>query len=166
MIPVFAILGAEYLLPEARVKAIMAMVPFTVSPYMALLLAYALAYFPMGIRLLVQMSSNHMDNLHPANNKAKLLATNPLAARLDGAHNNMLEGYPFFACSVLSALQAGVSKEVVSMYCGFFLVLRMAFTIIYIIQTNDAMAGLRTLSFLGVLAVQGKLFYLAAAAMN
>ena len=38
----------------------------------------------------------------PAGNKQKLLATNKLASRLNSAHYNLLEGYPFFATGVLA----------------------------------------------------------------
>ncbi len=34
--------------------------------------------------------------------KQKLFESSKLAKRLDGAHYNLLEGYPFFAAAVLS----------------------------------------------------------------
>merc|ERR1712196_238596 len=163
MLPLVFIFAAEYIVPEWMAAKVAALVPMTLNPYQALLLAFGLAYFPMGARLIVQMSSGYMDNVDPTGNKMKLCATNKFASRLNAAHNNLMEGFPFFAAAVLSCMQVGVSKTVLSEYCVFYLVMRSAFVVIYAIQSNEALGGLRTLTWAFSTATVGKLFILAAA---
>ena len=158
MIPVFAIFGS-YLLPDT-----LAFVdPFIFNPYFCLLLGLGLTYIPFGVLLVIKMTkSSNLDNVNPRKATQTLAATNPMAARSMAAHNNMLEGYSFFAAAVLAALQAGVAPAVVSQFATLWVFARSAYVAIYILQTNNAVASLRSLCFVTALLLQSKLFYLAA----
>ena len=58
MLPVAVIMFAESLVPVAKIEAVLEHVPIRVdNPYMALLYAYALTFFPMGIRLIVEQAN-------------------------------------------------------------------------------------------------------------
>ena len=157
MIPLIGIFGASFM-PDT----LPFMVPFALNPYMCLLLGMALAYFPFGVLLILKMRKGRMGNTNPRKESATLAATSPMAARCSAAHNNMLEGYGFFAAAVLGALQAGVSAAVVSQFATFWVFIRFAFVVIYIIQTNEIMGAMRSLTFGGALLAQSKLFFLAA----
>ena len=157
MLPVIAIFASTFL-----PSTLPFMDPFLFSPYMCLLLGMVLAYFPFGVLLLLKMSSGKLDNVQPRKGTQVLTATNPMAARCQAAHNHMLEGYGFFAASVLAALQAGVASGVVSQFATLWVFARCAFVAIYILQNNNAVASLRSLAFAAALVVQSKLFFLAA----
>ena len=159
MIPVIAIFAAYYL-----PGTLSFMDPFVYSPYTCLLLGMVLAYFPFGVVVVLKTmkGGNALNNVSPRKATAQLGATNPMAARCMAAHNNMLEGYGFFAASVLAALQAGVAPAVVSQFATFWVFARCAFVVIYILQSNNAFASLRSLTFVAALVTQSKLFFLAA----
>ena len=54
MLPVAVIMFAESLMPIAKIEAVLQRVPIKVdNPYMALLYAYVLTFFPMGVRLMI-----------------------------------------------------------------------------------------------------------------
>lgn len=163
MIPVAIIYFAETIVPESIIKAVVALVPTwaIAGPITSLLLAYGLAFVPMGARLIVQIASGHTDNQDPAGNKQKLLATNKLASRLNSAHYNLLEGYPFFATGVLACMHVGVPQPLLNMYCTVHFLLSAAFVVIYAIQVAEPLPTLRTLTWALRTAVQAKLFYLA-----
>ena len=81
MLPVAVIMFAESLMPIAKIEAVLQRVPIKVdNPYMALLYAYALTFFPMGIRLIVGLTSH--DNVSPRKSVEQLCATNKLAASI------------------------------------------------------------------------------------
>ena len=157
MIPVIAIFAASFLPGTLPFMA-----PFAIEPYTCLLLGMALAYFPFGVLLILKIQKGKTGNTDPRKDSAVLGATSPMAARCSAAHNNMLEGYGFFAAAVLGALQAGVSAAVVSQFATFWVFIRFAFVVIYIIQTNEIMGAMRSLTFVGALVAQSKLFFLAA----
>ena len=149
--------------------------------YMCLFYAYWLCYLPMGLRLLFQMNFNEgpwtmfspspktkgfLPNVNNRQAVQNLVATNPTAARLNNAHLNQMEGYPFFAAAVLACMQAGVDAEIVENSCVFFLLSRVAFVFFYIIGVNNLIGNLRTASWFGVIVIQAKLFFAAAAAVS
>ena len=96
----------------------------------------------------------------------QLCATNPLAARLNNAHLNCMEGYAFFAAGVLACVQAGVDKGLVENCCVFFLAMRTAYIIAYIIAVNNLIANFRTATWFASVIIQAKLFFIAAAAAS
>ena len=162
MLPVAVIMFAESLVPVAKIEAVLEHVPIKVdNPYMALLYAYALTFFPMGIRLIVGLTSH--DNVSPRKSVEQLCATNKLAARVHGAHYNLLENLPIFSAGVLSAVQAQVDPSAVTALCTLWLLSRSAYVVFYAFGIHDVIAFLRTFAFLICLAVQAQLFFLAAA---
>merc|ERR1712205_245785 len=123
----------------------------------------ALTYFPFGVLLVLKFLNGKTDNVDPRKATEHLKATSPLASKCLNAHNHMLEGFPFIAAAVIAALQAGVAATVVSQFSTLVVVLRTIYVLAYILQTSDVLASLRTLTFIGVLMLQSKLFFLAAA---
>ena len=184
MIPVVVISYGHTLLADGAIKAAMAPVAAALSPvigsthpYMCLMCAFWLAYLPMGMRLLLQLdfsqnpltmfgtgSGGFLPNTAPGKTRQNLEAPNPLAARLSGAHNNQMEGFPFFAAGVLACIQAGVDVSTVTDYCLLFLCARVAFIFFYIINVNNLIGNFRTTAWFVVMMVQAKLFVLAIAA--
>jgi|EP01046_Picozoa_sp_COSAG06_P020322 uncharacterized MAPEG superfamily protein len=148
---------------------------------MCLFYAYFLAYLPMGLRLLLQINwsegpwtmfspspktKGFLPNVNNRQAVQNLVATSPLAARLNGAHLNQMEGYTFFAAGVLACMQAGVDAAVVEDCCIFFLACRAAFVAFYIIGVNNLIGNFRTGAWFGIVVIQAKLFFLAAAAAS
>lgn len=153
----------------------------TTCRYMCLFYAYFLCYLPMGLRLLLQINwsegpwtmfspspktKGFLPNVNNRRAVEQLAATSPLAARLNNAHLNNMEGYTFFAAGVLACLQAGVDKAAVENCCVFFLTMRAAFIVFYILGVNNLIANFRTATWFGVIIVQAKLFFMAAAAVS
>ncbi len=163
MLPVLVALGAAFI-PEGFWQALMVLVPFRVSPYMALFLTIPLVQLPFGIKmcLKIYLTSGNIDNIAPRQQDEKLVATNPMFARLKAAEANMYEGLAIFAPALLAALQAGVSKETVSLFATAWLLSRFVFIVIYWLQTNDALGAMRSLSFAFSLMTTAKLAYMAA----
>ena len=169
MIPVLLIYFADSIATTTQVHKLCVKlqgfgVPL-VAPYESLFYACILAYVPFGVALLMKLAQDQ-SNTAPRASAAKLSEKSPMYARLMGAHNNMLEGYAFFAASVLACMQVGVDAAVVSEYVTIYLASRVLFTIFYAFGFNEAIATLRTASFAGVLCTQGALFMLAAAAAS
>jgi len=92
----------------------------------------------------------------------KFAATSPYFGRLLGAECNMQESIQLFLPAVIAAVTSGVSKELVSVYCMFWLLSRAFYIFMYALGT-EGLSMLRSLSFVLSLAVSCKLFYLAAA---
>ena len=145
--------------------------------YFLLLVAFQLCYVPMGMRLMLQMNFSHppltmfgtgdkgfLPNVDNRRSVQNLVATSPLAARLNNAHINQMEGFPFFAAGVLACMQAGVATTAVTDLAMLYIVARVAFVFFYIIGVNNFIANFRTISWLVVIVVQAKLFLLAAEA--
>ena len=159
MIPVIGIFAA-YFFPD-QLPFLNA---FAVNPYLSLVLAMALTYFPFGVLLLIKISKKKTGNVDPRAGTQQLMLSNATARNCSNCHNHMLEGYGFFAASVLAAMQAGVASSVVSQYATFWLIVRSAYVVIYIIQSSEAVAALRSWAFGVALGTQAKLFFLAVAA--
>merc|ERR1711934_1326322 len=165
MIPVLALFFSNFV-PESIFTSALAPVPWRVANgYQALLLGAILVYLPFGLNLLykIKITGGKVNNTAPQQQAAKIEATHPAFARLRAAERNMQESFLVFAPAVLAALQAGVSKEVVCLYCTAWLIARLIFIVIYAIQFNEAIAALRSLIFGFSLIAVGKLFYAAAA---
>ncbi|WP_353156713.1 MAPEG family protein [Herminiimonas fonticola] len=78
--------------------------------------------------------------------------------RADAAHHNHFEAFPFFAAGVLVAQQLNAPQDTINMLAGAFIVIRIAYTLLYL--TNRA--TLRSISWtIGYLCVIA-LFLIAA----
>merc|ERR1712217_293915 len=139
------------------------------SPYFLLLVSVAMAYFPFGMILLMKMKATSgddpkaMDNVDPREGTLRLVEKNKMAAHCKACHEHLLEGYPFFAAGVLSALQAGCSAATVSAYALFHCIVRAIFTCAYCFNNdNVALSVVRTAMFAFNLGIVGRLFYMAA----
>eukprot|EP00656_Telonema_subtile_P004137 TRINITY_DN1187_c0_g1_i5.p1 TRINITY_DN1187_c0_g1~~TRINITY_DN1187_c0_g1_i5.p1 ORF type:complete len:167 (-),score=50.09 TRINITY_DN1187_c0_g1_i5:219-719(-) len=165
MIPVVIVLFGHFLVPETFVSQALAPLPFRLNPFQSLLIAVALVYLPFGLNLLnkIKITGGKVDNVNPRRQAAQLEATHPSFARLSAAEKNGQEAFPLFAAAVLAALQAGVSKELVGLYCTFWCVLRLVYVFIYAIQTNELVGFFRTATWGFSLMIVSKLLVLAAA---
>merc|ERR1712166_1093196 len=155
MIPVIVVFFGHHILPEWVVTQALAAVPWRASPYQALLLGIALVYLPFGLNLLLKLSitNGKIDNVNPRKQTESIAISHPAVARLSAAEKNQAEGFPLFAAAVLAALQAGVSRDVVSLYATFWLIARLVFIFIYAVQTNATMAATRSLTWVMSIAV-------------
>jgi uncharacterized MAPEG superfamily protein len=81
------------------------------------------------------------DNNNPRTQQALLQG---IGARAMAAHQNCLEGLPFFGLGVLAALQRAVEIHWVVALCILFLIMRVVFILSYL---RDR-ATLRSLAFL------------------
>ncbi|KAF9272279.1 hypothetical protein BGZ68_002558 [Mortierella alpina] len=119
-------------------------------PLLSLPIAAGLAYAPHFIRALIVLNATkRWNNISPRGQVDKVesrmtKAAYAMAKRAEGAHQNGLETLPLFYGAVLAALYAGVAKDTVTYYSKFFVLSRLAFNIVYIFNTNQLSAGLRT----------------------
>merc|ERR1711920_13253 len=97
----------------------------------------------------------------------QLTESSVMAKHCKACHEHLLEGYAFFAASVLSALQAGCDAATVSAYCLFHVIVRTIFTIAYVFNNESTpFSVVRTGMFAFNLGIVGRLFYMAAWAKN
>ena len=132
------------------------------SPYKSLWVGMMLVYVPAGINLLLRMAKDQ-NNTTPRTVIAKMQKESPLFDRLQCCHQALLETYPMFAASVLSAVQAGVDVATVSSFGTLWCAARIVFIAAYAGGVNEAIGMFRTLSFAVCVALQGALLLLAAA---
>ena len=153
----------DAVLPEAIVAQVVGLIPFTItSPYTALMYAVMVTYLPFSLGIFYKMSVTAPNNANPRKQNEQLKATHPMFAKLCAAEANSNEVFPFFAAAVLAATQAGVASTTVCLYATFWLVMRIAFTLVYAIN-GPLLSAVRSGIFVIALAVVGKLFALAAA---
>ena len=162
MLPVVIILKSASIATLDRVHDLAVKLPLLLSPYEALFWMYVLCYVPFGFFLFFKIMTGHSANTDPRDSSATVCSVSPLAKRLMACHNNLLEGYPFFAAAALAATQAGVAKDVIGEFASVIVAARVAYTFFYAAGINEAIAGLRTVSWLMVIATNGALFLLAA----
>ncbi|KAF9570907.1 hypothetical protein EC968_001216 [Mortierella alpina] len=138
-------------------------------PLLSLPIAAGLAYAPHFIRvLIVANATKYWNNVSPRGQLDKAegrmtKAAYAMAKRAEGAHQNGLETLPLFYAAVLSALHAGVAKDTVTYYSKFFVLSRLAFNIVYLFNTNQLSAALRTGIWTAGIVACLKLFLAAAA---
>ncbi|KAF9974773.1 hypothetical protein BGZ73_001767 [Actinomortierella ambigua] len=119
-------------------------------PILSIPVAAGLAYAPHFFRvILVFKTMKRWNNVSPRGQVDKLQqkmpkATYDMAKRAENAHQNGIETLGLYIGSVLAALYAGVDKSVVNHYSGLFIGARLVFNILYIINTNEALAACRT----------------------
>lgn len=106
------------------------------------------------------LSESHKDK--PAKISKGVLA---MAQRAAAAHANGLEAFSFYGVAMLSAIATGVKdRSALSSLATLFILSRQLFNLCYICGTNDAIAGMRSLSFMVGTACIGLLFHLASEA--
>ncbi|KAG0211969.1 hypothetical protein BGX28_007053 [Mortierella sp. GBA30] len=138
-------------------------------PLLSLPIAAGLAYAPHFIRaLIVVNATKRWNNINPRGQLEKVesrmsKAAWAMAKRAEGAHQNGLETLPVFFGAVLAALHAGVAKDTVTYYSGFFIVSRFLFNIVYILNTNQLSALIRSGIWTSGMFACVKLFLAAAA---
>ena len=153
--------------------------PQLVSPVMSLPLALISAFVPHTVKGIILGTVGYSnvaprENLERAAHLSESRKDKPakiskgmlaMATRSAAAHANGLEAFSFFGIAMLSAIATGVKdKAALSSLATLFLAARTAFNVCYIFGTNDAIAGLRSLSFMVGAVCIGCLFYLASAA--
>mmetsp|Transcript_19947 Transcript_19947/g.50949 ORF Transcript_19947/g.50949 Transcript_19947/m.50949 type:complete len:144 (-) Transcript_19947:135-566(-) len=84
------------------------------------------------------------------------------ALRCLAAHQNGLEAFASFSAAVLAAKAAGLPTDVTDPICMGFLALRVVYNVLYMTNTNEATAGLRSLSWFGGMGATLTLMYKAA----
>jgi uncharacterized MAPEG superfamily protein len=163
-VPIILAYFGDAILPQSVVDTVVELVPipFT-SPYTVLLFAVMVSYLPFSISLIYKAVNAKPDNVNPRKQSEMLAATDPMFARILAAESNMQEGFPFFAAALLSATQAGVASATICSVGTFWLLMRLAFVIVYVIANNVPMSVARTSLFAASLMAVSKLFYLAAA---
>ncbi|KAG0006632.1 hypothetical protein BGZ65_005826 [Modicella reniformis] len=138
-------------------------------PLLSLPIAAGIAYAPHFIRALIVINATKKwNNVSPRGQleKVETKMTNAawaMAKRAEGAHINGLETLPLFYGAVLAALQAGVAKDTVNFYTGFFLVSRVVYNAVYILNTSQFTAAARTTIWTAGIVACLKLFLAAAA---
>ncbi|KAF9961353.1 hypothetical protein BGZ72_004062 [Mortierella alpina] len=128
-------------------------------PLLSLPIAAGLAYAPHFIRALVFSPRGQLDKVESRMSKSAYA----MAKRAEGAHLNGLETLPLFYAAVLAALYAGVAKDTVTYNAKFFLVSRLAYNIVYLFNSGQLSAGLRTGIWMAGINACMKLFLAAAA---
>ncbi|KAF9110780.1 hypothetical protein BGX27_005891 [Mortierella sp. AM989] len=119
-------------------------------PLLSLPVAAGLAYAPHFIRALIVINATKKwNNINPRGQLEKVetrmtKAAWAMAKRAEGAHINGIETLPVFYGAVLAALHAGVAKDTVSYYSAFFVVSRLIYNTVYILNTSQITAVART----------------------
>ncbi|KAG0012440.1 hypothetical protein BGZ81_001574 [Podila clonocystis] len=119
-------------------------------PVFSMALAAGLAYVPHFLRgFIVLQATKRWDNVNPRGQMERIQAKMTkeawqMAKRAEGAHHNGLETLPLFYGAVLAALHTGVAKDTVNFYAGLFLATRALFNVVYIFNTNQGTALVRT----------------------
>ncbi|KAF8928310.1 hypothetical protein EDD21DRAFT_373052 [Dissophora ornata] len=138
-------------------------------PLLSLPIAAGIAYAPHFIRaLIVVNATKRWNNINPRGQLEKVetrmsKAAWAMAKRAESAHTNGLETLPVFYGAVLAALHAGVAKDTVNYYAGFFVLSRALYNIVYIFNTTQITALARTSIWAAGMVACLKLFLAAAA---
>ena len=139
--------------------------PALLQPYQSLVAGVFVAYVPHFLRLLSTRDSkgakSTYNNVDPTQT-ARLLA-DPTFAAFHRAHINTVESWPFFAAGVIAAMTSGVEKSAVASFSSAWVLLRAAYVFLYANQgNNEALGGLRSLSFFTSLVISCKLLWMSA----
>ncbi|KAG0345850.1 hypothetical protein BG004_002941 [Podila humilis] len=138
-------------------------------PILSMALAAGLAYIPHFLRgFIVVKALKNWDNINPRGQMERIQSRMTkenwaMAKRAEGAHNNGMETLPLFYGAILAALHTGVAKDTINFYAGAFLATRALFNIIYIFNTNNGVALVRTGVWTASIATCVKLLLAAAA---
>ncbi|KAG0246248.1 hypothetical protein B0O80DRAFT_439306 [Mortierella sp. GBAus27b] len=138
-------------------------------PLLSLPIAAGIAYAPHFIRaLIVVNATKRWNNVSPRGQLEKVetrmtKAAWAMAKRAEGAHINGLETLPIYYGAILAALQAGVPKDTINYYASFFLIARVVFNAVYILNNSQLTALVRTAVWTSSIGACVKLFLAAAA---
>ncbi|EDQ87876.1 uncharacterized protein MONBRDRAFT_33132 [Monosiga brevicollis MX1] len=116
------------------------------TPLVCLFLALVLIYVPSTIKA-IWINRNvdgGVNNIHPRK-QLDLLASWGLRAY--GAHQNSLETFPAFVAGIYAAQVQNADETATDVLCILFVVFRVLYIIVYLINTNACMAALRTILF-------------------
>ena len=93
--------------------------------YWMVLVAALLPYAAVGIA----KGQRGYDNAKPRDYLSKLEGWR---ARADWAHRNHFEAFPAFAAAVIVAQMKGTNQHTIDLLAGLFIVVRLAYTAVYI----------------------------------
>lgn len=114
---------------------------------------FFLAMFPHGwaIKVASQGRISTWDNRNPRNSdlKAKLKARLPAETyakyeRLEACHANSMESFPLFTAAIVLGNMAGLKKEELTSSAAWFLVVRIAYMLVYASTETKGPTLLRT----------------------
>jgi len=109
--------------------------------------SWVLALIPANLRVALIQKTAGYDNVNPrANADRKQLAPDVAGKvkRLEGAHSNGLESFALWTAALLAGTVAKLDNTTLNAFAASYLALRVAYTWIYINQTSQALAFLRT----------------------
>ena len=156
---------SKWIIPQETI--FMKIVPAAFTPMMSMVHTTTL-YTPMFFRLFLSNGggSTRYNNLTPREQIAKMLASHPnsLFSRLHYAHVNGIEVTPFFLAAMCCGIAADVDESRLSKYGTLFVALRVAYTIMYVIQSRST-SMFRSLLFLWSLAMSMNLIRESSAKM-
>ncbi|KAF9427167.1 hypothetical protein BGZ94_005369 [Podila epigama] len=138
-------------------------------PVLSLAIAGGLAYIPHFLRaFIVAKAVKNWDNINPRGQLERVQQkmtkeSYAMAKRAESAHVNGIETLPIFYGAILAALHTGVAKDTVNFYAGLFLASRALFNVVYIFNTNNCTALIRTAVWSTSIFACGKLILSAAA---
>eukprot|EP01065_Artemidia_motanka_P032661 TRINITY_DN39653_c0_g1_i1.p2 TRINITY_DN39653_c0_g1~~TRINITY_DN39653_c0_g1_i1.p2 ORF type:complete len:169 (+),score=50.28 TRINITY_DN39653_c0_g1_i1:60-566(+) len=152
--------------PNGLPDKLVSMTPPVLTPIQGVLGTYFTAYLPQVMRaaLTPVFSGKAYDNVNPRMQTAAVMLAEEgggMFGRLQSAHVNGLENLPVFGLSVLFALTAGVDKVQISRIATLHVLLRTLYNVLYVFGKNQAVAGIRSLAYIGAALCSFKLFYLA-----
>ena len=157
---------SKWIIPQETI--FMKIVPAAFTPMMSMVHATTTLYTPMFFRLFLSNGggSTRYNNLTPREQITKMLASHPnsLFSRLHYAHVNGIEVTPFFLAAMCCGIAADVDESRLSKYGTLFVALRVAYTIMYVIQSRST-SMFRSLLFLWSLAMSMNLIRESSAKM-
>ncbi len=122
-------------------------------PYVSLLLAIVLVYWPRSIAgKEMQRLPGGYDNHGPREQQALLQGR---GRRALAAHQNGLEALLMFGIAVLAALQRQVSMRVVVLCCAVFLAARLVYVLAYLGDRPSLRSGMFGLAMLTCFVLLG-----------
>jgi uncharacterized MAPEG superfamily protein len=115
-------------------------------PYLSLIAALALAYWPRSIagREMSKMTGGY-DNHLPRDQQARL---DGMGRRALAAHQNSMEALVVFGIALLAAMQRHVNLSVVALFCAIFLLARLVYVLAYLSDRPPLRSGMFSLGML------------------
>uniref|UniRef100_A0A7S1AF34 Uncharacterized protein n=1 Tax=Noctiluca scintillans TaxID=2966 RepID=A0A7S1AF34_NOCSC len=125
-------------------EMLLKVVPPLFDPISALTHGAFLVYLPMLLRS--RASPGGYDNVNPRGQIQKYAHDDSVFARLNAAHLNAMENWPFFAAAVLASLHCGVDRTRLSKLATFWVLARALYIPTYVYQ-NETTCWLRSFLF-------------------
>ncbi|UZJ53170.1 hypothetical protein CBS101457_002490 [Exobasidium rhododendri] len=98
--------------------------------------------------------------------KEKKSETDKMFIRAEACQQNGFENLPFFAAAILAATFAKLPNHEVNKLAGAYLASRVAYTILYVFNSSEAISNLRSVAFLVGVGINWTLFIKAGLALN